>query len=206
MTEGKSFKNWFENVFWYHYKWWFLAGVFAVALIIFIAAEAAGNEKYDMTVVFAQNGGMTEEQAQTVLDSIADSIGDLNGDGEIKLSYVSVDLSMENGSMNGQTVTMQDRLILYMTDEECSLFFIENSTAEVYCSMGYFEDRLTEYGISAPEDDPCRVSVGGTKPFSEAGLSQLDHYAMIIDWTTAGKGSAERTDAAVRAIESLLAD
>lgn len=206
MTDGKSFKSWFENVFWYHYKWWFLAAVFVIALVVFIAVEAAGNEKYDMTVIFAQNGGITEEQANIVLDAISDSIGDLNGDGEVKLNYASVDLTVEDRSMSQQNVTMQDRLILYMTDEECSLFFIEQDTSSAYCSMGYFEDKLTDYGIAAPEDDPCRVDVSDTKAFSDAGLSEMGYYAQIIDWTTVGKGSAERTNAAVNSIKALLAD
>ena len=206
MTDGKSFKNWFENVFWYHYKWWFLAAVFVIALVVFIAVEAAGNEKYDMTVIFAQNGGITEEQANIVLDAISDSVGDLNGDGEIKLNYASVDLTAEDGSMNGQNVTMQDRLLLYMTDEECALFFLEQDISSVYISMGYFEDKLTDHGIEAPGDDPCRVYVSGTKAFSDAGLSGTEYYALIIDWTTVGKGSTERTDAAVNSIKTLLND
>ncbi len=206
MTDEKGFKSWFENVFWYHYKWWFLGAVFFIALVVFIAVEAAGNEQYDMTVIFAQNGGITEEQARTVLDAVSESIGDLNGDGEIKLNYASVDLTMEDGSKGEQKVTMQDRLILYMTDEECALFFIEKDTSAAYCSMGYFEDKLSNYGITAPEDDPYRVYVSDTRVFSDAGLSEGEYYAQIIDWTTVGKGSIERTNAAVDSIKTLLDD
>ena len=81
MSDKKDFKNWFDNVFWYHYKWWFLGAVFLIALIVFIAVESAGNEDYDMTVIFAQDGDVSEQQAQIVLDAISDSVGDLNGDG-----------------------------------------------------------------------------------------------------------------------------
>lgn len=202
MSDKKDFKNWFDNVFWYHYKWWFLGAVFLIALIVFIAVESAGNEDYDMTVIFAQDGDVSEQQAQIVLDAISDSVGDLNGDGKTLLNYQSVNFSGEVS----QGFTMQDRLILYMTDEECALFIIENEASANYCAMGYFEDRLSDYGISTPEDDPYRISLADSSAISDAGLADYDYYAQIIDWTTVNKGSQETTDAAISAINALLSN
>lgn len=206
MTEKKGFRNWFENVFWYHYKWWFLGAVFLVALIVFIGIESAGNEDYDMTVVFAQSDSISRQQAETVLDAISESVGDLDGNGEVNLNYVSVGLGMSYSQMTSQGVSMQDMLMLYMVDSECSLFFIDDEISMAYCAMGYFEDKLSDYGIETAPDDPLRVSVANTQVFRDAGLSDMGHYAMLIDWTTVDKGSQERTDAAVNAIKTLLSD
>lgn len=202
MTEEKGFKHWFENVFWYHYKWWFLCGVFVIALIVFIALESSRNVDYDMTVVFVQENDITQDQAKTVLDAIAESVGDLDGNGEITLNYASINPGEATTGSVG--ASMQDRLLLYMTDEDYCLFFLTAAQAESYCALGYFEDALSDYGIETEKDDPLRVYVSDTNAFVSAGLQDGDYYALIIDWTTVGKGSQANTDAAIRAIQALL--
>ena len=202
MTEEKGFKHWFENVFWYHYKWWFLLGVFIIALIVFISLESSRNEHYDLTAVFVQDNDITQEQAMTVLDAISESVGDLDGNGKILLNYASINPGEATSGSVG--ASMQDRLLLYMTDEDYCLFFLTADQAESYCALGYFEDRLSDYGIETAQDDPFRVYVSDTDAFAAAGLRDGDYYALIIDWTTVGKGSQENTDAAVRAIQALL--
>ena len=188
----KEFQSWFENYFWYHYKWWLLVGVLVIAVIVFIGLEGAGKVEYDMTVVFLQDGELTDVQAHTVLESIAGSVGDLNGDGELRLDYVC--------ASPGE----QDRLMLCLTDEENALFFVTEALSETFCSNGYFEDALSDYGIETPEGDPLRVYVSGSEIFQAAGLQDANYYAHLIDWTTVGKGSREHTDAAIRAIRTLL--
>lgn len=203
VREKQSFKYWFENVFWFHYRWAFLGVVFVIALIVFISVESSGNETYDMTLIFAQEGEIAESQARKVMDAVSESIGDLDGDGKVRLNFVSIDLDAV-ANTNGQTVSLGERLMLYMVDEENSLFFINGDTSESYCAMGYFDDDLANYGIETGEDDPYRVYVSDSDVFVDAGLQELGYYALIIDWTTVGRGEKERTDAAVAAIKTLL--
>jgi hypothetical protein len=210
MEQKKDFKYWFENVFWYHYKWWALAAVFVIAMVVFITVESCGQEHYDMTVVFVQDGDISTDQAQSVLDAISGSVGDLDGNGEVKLNYVSINVgdSSENSSSSGtygaQTVSNEDRILMYLTDSDNALFFVNEAVSESYCALGYFDDALSDYGISTQEGDPYRVYVSDSDAFENAGMSDYDYYALIIDWTTVGKGSQDRTDAAVNAIKSLV--
>lgn len=201
--EKKSFKYWFENIFWFHYRWVFLGVVFVIALIVFISIESSGGESYDMTLVFAQEGEIAESQARKVMDAVSESIGDLDGDGKVKLNYVSIDLGAV-ANTNGRTVSLGERLMLYMVDEDYPLYFINGDTSESYCAMGYFDDELANYGIETGEDDPYRVYVSDSDVFVDAGLQEKGYYALIIDWTTVGRGKRERTDAAVAAIKTLL--
>lgn len=201
--EKKSFKYWFENVFWFHYRWLFLGVVFVIALIVFISIESSGNENYDMTLVFAQEGEIAESQAKKVMDAVSESIGDLDGDGAVRLNFASIDLGAV-ANTNGRTVSLGERLMLYMVDEDNTLFFINGDTSESYCAMGYFDDELSNYGIETEEGDPYRVYISDTEVFADAGLQDLGYYALIIDWTTVGRGEQKRTDAAVAAVKTLL--
>ncbi|MGI5935794.1 MAG: hypothetical protein ACOX7I_03170 [Oscillospiraceae bacterium] len=194
LKENKSFSHWFTNVFWYHYKWWFLLGVFVVALALFILIESLGTVKYDFTVVFAQNGDVPEAQASEILDLVGGTVGDINGDGKVNLRYVSVNLG-EN----------YDQILVYLTDPEISLFILDEYYSSLYCSLGYFDDKLADYGIETGEDDPYRVFLGDTGVFKKSGLTGSNYYGHIIDWTSVGKGSQELTDGAVESLKAILA-
>lgn len=209
MTQGKfqRFKDWFTNVFWYHYKWWFLLGVFLVCLIIFVTVESVMAEDYDMTVVFGQSGEITEQQAQAVLDAIAPAVGDLNGDGRVLLNYVSVNLvdsTLEGGGYEGSYENSQSRMLLYLSESDYVLFFLDSTYSTYYTGLEYFEDKLADYGIETDPEDPYRVFVGDSEVFVTAGLTGFEYYGHLMDWTTVGKGSREAVDAAVNALGAVI--
>ncbi len=215
MDENKEklpFKKWFTDVFWYHYKWWFIAGVFAITLIVCITVEALGNEKYDFTVVFGISGTVSEEYMEEFESVVGEAVGDLDGSGDVNIRVVSVDVS---NSENGRDVSAlgvsenteennQSRMLLYLIDEEYTLYILDDDSAALYCASDYFEDKLADYGIRSEADNPYIVKVSDTPIFQRMGLDGKNLYAAIIDWTTVGKGSQERTDATVRALEAIL--
>lgn len=198
-NEKKSFKVWFEEVFWYHYKWPFLLGVFFVALIIFIAIESSGEPEYDITVVFVQDGSIATSVTDEMADFFAEAVGDLNGDGTARAAVYSIDLSNEeNGELNQQWA------YLYLMDEDVVLFILDDYSSSVYCSAGYF-DPLAVYGVEPDETFSTRVQVNDTALFEQVGLDHVEFYACINDWTTVNKGKQENTDAAITAIKAILA-
>ena len=205
MTEKRSFRDWFDNVFWYHYKWYFLAAVFVLAVVIFIITDSPGKENYDMTVVFVQSGDVAESQAAAVLDGIADAVGDVNGDGEVKLNYAYVNMGESSADKGASGYSPTDQLLVYLTGDEYALFIMDAEISNECCQANYFEDVLADYGIDTPEDDPYRVYLSDTGLMKKAGLDNRDYYGLIMDWTTVGKGSKDNTDAAVNALKAILA-
>ena len=194
LKDKKGFSYWFTNVFWYHYKWWFLLGVFVAALAVFILIESSGTVKYDFTVVFAQDGNVLEDQAGEILDLVGVSVGDINGDGKVNVRFVSVNLD-EN----------YDQILVYLTDPEISLFILDGYYSSLYSSLGYFEDKLADYGIESDGDNPFRVYLGDTSVFKKSGLAGSSYYGHIIDWTTVGKGRRDLMDGAVKSLKAFLA-
>lgn len=211
--ERKFTREWFENVFWYHYKWWFLLGVFVLAVAIFITVEALSTEKYDYTVIIGTHTDISESDAAGVLAAVGESIGDLDGNGKVSINYIAVNLAEEtknNSSYpalsSGNTdESSQNRMMLYLASEEYSLFLLDDETAQLYCALDFFDDRLDDFGIEAEENNPYRVYLGDTGAVKGTALEGQKLYGLIIDWTTVGKGSEKNTEAGVAALKAILA-
>jgi len=167
--------------------------VFVAALTLFIFIESSGTVEHDFTVVFAQDGSVTA-RAREILELVGVSAGDINGDGKVNIRHVSVDLSSNT-----------EEMLLYLTDPEISLFILEEHYSSLNCSIGYIDDKLSDYGIDTEEDNPYRVFLGDTGVFLKSGLTSSNYYGHIIDWTSVGKGSQELTDGAVTSLKAILA-
>lgn len=204
MPENKKrFIDWFSNVFWYHYKWWFLLGVFIVAVIVVITVESMGAINYDFTVVIGQDGDVTQDQMSGILKVIGENVGDLDGNGEVNISFISVNLGdpePDTSSAASAVENNHSRMMLYMSDSGYVLFLLDEATSDIYCTMDYFEDELSDYGITPDENNPYRVWLGDNEVFKSAGLSLYGH---IIDWTTVGKGSQAVVDGAVNSLKAF---
>lgn len=185
----KGFKDWFTNVFWFHYKWWFLIAVFIVAVVIIIAVDSATTVEYDFTVVVSTDGEVAATRMEEILEIVAGSVGDLNGDGEVNVNFVT-------------TANDSSRTMLYLSDDSYPLFLVDRQNSDVFTTAGYFEDELSSYGIEPDAENPYRVWLGDVPAFRN---NSLELYGHIIDWTTVGKGSQAEIDAAVRALEAFLA-
>lgn len=197
MEEKRSFKVWFDEVFWYHYKWPFLLAVFFIAVVIFIAVESAGEPEYDMTVVFIQEGYIAASTLDEFAESFAGIVGDINGDGKANVLVLSIDMSDEEGAEYNQ-----QRALLYFMEEEYVLYILDEYYSALYSSLGYF-DTMDAYGIEADETFNTRVLVSEADLF-EKRFGSTPFYACINDWTTWNKGKPENTDAAVSLIKALL--
>jgi len=212
--QRKFNKEWFENVFWYHYKWWFLLGVFLLAVAIFITVEALSTEKTDFTVVIGVSGEVHDEDVAPLLDVVGRAVGDLDGNGRVNVGYIAVDLSeltMDSTktypalSSAGSGESNQTRMMLYLATEDYPLFLLDEETSRDYCALDFFDDRLESFGIAADPENPYRVSLEETGAVRGTGLAGYGLYGLLIDWTTVGKGSQKLTDAGVNALKAILA-
>ncbi len=51
-----ALEAWLNNIFWYHYKWYFIIGVFIVSLLIMSAVSFIKNVDYDWIVIYSHSG------------------------------------------------------------------------------------------------------------------------------------------------------
>lgn len=211
----KFSKEWFENIFWYHYKWHFLIGVFVLAVTVFITAESLATAEDDFTVIIGSTQyTVADKDVEQLLEVVGQSVGDLNGDGKVNIGCLAVNMSDSYDDPSGGFAGVQSqfagessytRMMLYLSQEENSLFLLDKELADQFCAIEFFEDELSDYGITPDADNPYRVDLGQSGVIKGSALEKCGLYGLIIDWTTVGKGSQEVTDAGVKALKAILA-
>lgn len=95
MGEAKrkmTFLQWVEN-FWYYHKWKVIAGVLLVialwaGITFYIDTLKKSEETGDITVVSVFSGAYTHKK-MNLEERLADSIKDVDGDGEISVNYTA---------------------------------------------------------------------------------------------------------------------
>lgn len=198
-NEKKGFKYWFTNVFWFHYGKWTIAGIAAIAVIVFISIESFSTKiKYDFQMAICLDGEIAYSETEQLLKTVEDAVGDLNGDGKIEIDIQIVDLADEE-----YAETNQYKLMLLMSQPEYTIFIMDDKYSSLYCAKDYFDD-LSSYGIAPDNEYPDRVNITDTGAMKSTGRP-YSFYASLCDWTTVGKSSQEVTQAAVRVIKAILA-
>ncbi len=194
----KGFKYWFTNVFWFHYGKLGIIIVLALVVVVFLTVQAFKKERYDLNVVLALKGPVSYEATGELNGLIAEAAGDVDGNGEVNINIQTVDLSDEAHFEDNHY-----RLLLYLSLPEYTVFIMDGQYSQTYCSKeGYFNE-LADYGIETDDPTGKRIYAGGRRILREMG--DYDYYVCLSDWTTDGKGDAEWTAAAVRAIKAILA-
>lgn len=194
-TQG--FKYWFTNVFWYHYGKIAIGVLILAVIAIWLTVDALHKEEYDLNMVIAANGPVTEAGAEALRQALVMGIPDVNGDGKILVNIKTIDLA-DAENLEGN----QSQLLLYLSLPEYTLFILDEDRSSLYCSKEDTFQALANYGFSTEDPTGLRVYVGD-KPLIRS-LGGFAYYASLSDWTVSGKGSKAMTDAAVRALDLIL--
>lgn len=193
MQRNKGFSHWFRNVFCYHYGKLALALLAALAVVIWLTADAVQKKEDDLNAVVAIRGAIGREDLAALTALLADAAGDRNGDGELRINIQTLNLQ------TGDDLT---RLQLYLSLPEYTVFLLEESISDKYCSREGELQPLEDYGLRADEPGGKRAFVGDKQALQAFGGSRL--YVSLSDWTVDGEGDPEMTKTAVRAIQALL--
>ena len=193
----KGFLYWFTNVFWYHYGKFALLGLVLVVIAVWLTVDALHKEVYDLNLVIAANGPVTDTDATALHAALMKEAEDVNGDGKVLINIQTIDLS-DPENLEGN----QERLLLYLALPEYTLFLLDEDRSTLYCGKEDTFQPLANYGIDTDDPGGLRVYVGD-KPLLR-GLGGYAYYASISDWTVSGKGSRAMTRAAVNALQLIL--
>jgi hypothetical protein len=188
---NQGFRYWFENVFKFHYGKLSLVLLILAAVFVFTIIETAKNKiTYDFHLAVIVSGSLSRESLSELEQLTIDTVGDLNGDGE-----VNVDLQILN-----MLVDPLDRLVLLMAQPEFVVFIMDEQLSSVY--KNDFND-LKDYGITYDQSMSTRVFIGDS-PLMKRITQNIRFYACLADWTTDGKGKDAWTEAGVRLIGEIL--
>lgn len=125
---------WLENVFWYHYKWYYMLGVFAAVLLIFSLAAHFTKVDWDWTVQYV-HGGQADADGAAALKKLFTAQGtDVSGNGRVQVRVVEHVPTGDPGRKD---------LLGLLGDWENILYVVDGETLALYQSLGYFGDAVS---------------------------------------------------------------
>ncbi len=193
----KGFLYWFTNVFWYHYGKIAIVVLAVVIIAVWLTVDALHKEEYDLNMVVAANGPVSDAGAEELRSALSKVIGDVNGDGKSLINIQTIDLS-DPENLEGN----QYRLLLYLSLPEFTLFILDEDRSTLFCSKEETFQPLENYGVETDDPTGLRVYVGD-RPLLKT-LGGFSYYASLADWTVSGKGDPAMTGAAVKALNAIL--
>ncbi len=162
MNTKRTFSEWFENSFRPHFMWPSIIALAAIAFVIFLCADFIGEKDPDFTLTIATVGLFREEDAAELKSLIEETVGDVNGDGEVNvvldiyITSVSVDTSTDQlgsgatgtnavSGTGGNSDVLQAFDITFMAEEKNVLYLLDDTMISRY-DEDYFE-YLSDYGF-----------------------------------------------------------
>ena len=129
-TVLKTPKEKFAN-FWHYSKWYVIATVAIVALIVFMVAQCVSKPKYDLKVVYFTYTPALDELTEPIAEYIEKYAEDIDGDGKVNVQIINCSVSDGQGSVMNRNTTLQ-KLQSILVAEESALLFITDEKADAY--------------------------------------------------------------------------
>ncbi len=121
---------WLENVFWYHYKWYYFAGVFVAVLLITSLVSWIGKVDYDWTVQYVHAGAADEAASAELQRRFQTAATDESGNGKVQVQINEFAETTDPGRMD---------LLGLLRDGDRILYVLDETTLAACRELGYFE-------------------------------------------------------------------
>ena len=159
----EEWSHWLENVFWYHYKWYYFVGVFAAVLLISSVVSFVTKVDWDWTVPYVHVGEADKGSAAAVKKALTAAGSDMSGNGKVQ---IKVEEYPETGDPGRKD------LLGLLRESDNVLFVLDGETLGLYQALGYFSDAvpLGEGLWAATHDAP--VTPFTLEEYKEYGYTQ----------------------------------
>ena len=143
----EQLEHWLNNVFWYHYKWYFLAAVFALTLLVMSIVSFASRVDYDWTVVYAHRGPSDPAGAAAIEALMEKTAPDTTDNGKVQVQVLELCDDVEGPG--------REDLYGPLLDSDTLLYVLDDGVLKQYQSLGYFQETAPcgEPGLMAAVND-----------------------------------------------------
>ena len=142
VNDGRSkmekLEDWLTNNFWFHYKWYFIVGVFALSLLIMAAVGVASKVNYDWTVVYVHDDIANEENVKVIEKMMEDLLPETGENRRVDVKVVE----MADTSEGRMAAYGEQRLYSHLNDQNVMLFVMDKVHYDTFAALGYFEDAV----------------------------------------------------------------
>jgi len=134
-SAAERFEEWLTNRFWFYYRWYFLAAVFAVTILVFSLIGMTRNVASDWTVVYAHCGETDSAQVEELKELLESVLPETGENRRVDVDVMT--LPLPEGGQN-----KYGALHLYgaLNDQDKIIFVLDEAHYQQYTSLGYFED------------------------------------------------------------------
>lgn len=138
MKDLKPFtKEWWTN-YWFYYRWHTIAGLFALVLIVGTAVDMLTKVKPDISLCFAGEFLLSDEESSLLTERVKQAVTDINGDGEVNVEFLEMVMNAGQAQDEMQMANQQ-KLYLQFAAGDSYLFVLDRDLFEVYDEQNLFD-------------------------------------------------------------------
>lgn len=166
-SRAEQLEDWLANVFWFHYKWYFIAAVFAAALVVMFIAGAVSEVKYDWRVVYLSSETPDPAREKALVRLLEDTLPETGRNHRVDVELVN--------SADGDA---GEPAYGYLENQDCIVFLLDEAAKEKYAKLGFFEDAAPVNGeaglYAALHDSPVKMLSAEDPQYSSYSQQFLD--------------------------------
>ena len=169
----ERFEHWLTNSFWFHYKWYFILGVFGVTVLILALVGLASKVEYDWKVVYAHYGEAQPETCRELQGLLQKELPETGKNRRVDVEIVELAYGEGDPAQDGEY-----RLFGYLQDQDCQFFVMDEGFYKAFSALGYFEDGKALAALpglyAATHDAPVKVLRADDPNYSDYSQEFLD--------------------------------
>ena len=129
------FEYWLTNQFWFHYKWYYMAGLFALSLVVCFVVAALTRVHYDWTVVYAHTGAAQPETVASLEEMLSARLPETSGNSRL-------DVQISEVLLEEDPQALRDERGLYYAADDADIYLVlldADSYALYHEQLGFFQ-------------------------------------------------------------------
>ncbi len=166
-SRAEQLEDWLANVFWFHYKWYFIAAVFAAALVVMFIVGAVSEVKYDWRVVYLSSEAPDPAREKALIRLLEDKLPETGRNHRVDVELV-----------NSAAGDVGEPAYGYLENQDCIIFLLDDAVKEKYSQLGFFEDAMPVKGetglYAALHDSPVKMLSAEDPQYSSYSQQFLD--------------------------------
>ncbi len=162
----KRFLHWFQNSFWFHYKWHTLGALFVGVLVILFVIDMVNKENPDFSYIVAFEGYALPDLLTGIDRSAEEVLSDINGDGKVIVSGEA--LGLDDSQMG---VASRVKFTTMLVDANNLVFILDTPTMNMLAREENAFVPLDTLGLPVDDGNPSFLRVDQTPAFQALGLT-----------------------------------